>query len=97
MKTQKEKAKELIKKFLKSQLDILHKEFPPMGSIEKRIAIQAAIICVDECLKLANLMDGSFSFQAEIKYWNEVKEELLKLKQKPLIKKEVKILNKDKD
>lgn len=43
------------------------------------IAIKNALITVDECIKLANLMDGGFSFEKEIEFWIEVQKEIKKL------------------
>ena len=37
---------------------------------------KCAQIVVDEAIKLANLMDGGFSFEKEIQFWQDVKHEI---------------------
>ncbi len=37
---------------------------------------QCALITVDECIKLLNLMDGGFSFEKEIEFWEQVRNEI---------------------
>lgn len=73
----KEKAQDLVNQFR----IVLMNEDTECGNeiLCTSIAIKNALITVDECIKLANLMDGRFSFDNEIEYWNEVKEELEKL------------------
>lgn len=39
-------------------------------------AKQCSTFVCHETLKLANLMDGGFSFEKEIEYWQEVKREI---------------------
>jgi len=75
--TPKEKAQDLVNQFRIVLMD----EDTECGNeiLCTSIAIKNALITVDECIKLANLMDGRFSFDNEIEYWNEVKEELEKL------------------
>ena len=73
----KEKAEDLVNQFRM----VLMNEDTECGNelLCTSIAIKNALITVDECIKLANLMDGGFSFDNEIEYWNKVKEELEKL------------------
>jgi len=66
MSKEEQKARELVEKFM---------EYPNlMDYTEDLRAKQCALIAVDEILKVANLMDGGFSFEEEIAYWNKVKE-----------------------
>ena len=75
--TPKEKAQDLVNQFRIVLMD----EDTECGNelLCTSIAINNALITVDECVKLANLMDGGFSFDKEIEYWNEVKQEIEKL------------------
>ena len=75
--TPKEKAEDLVNQFRIVLMD----EDTECGNelLCTSIAINNALITVDECVKLANLMDGGFSFDKEIEYWNEVKQEIEKL------------------
>ena len=71
--TPKEKALELANKFMtKSVFDMDYDELKE----ERLKAKKSAIICADECIKLANLMDGGFSFEKEIEFWKQVKVEV---------------------
>jgi hypothetical protein len=71
--TPKEKATELANKFVrKSVFDMDDSELEE----ERLQAKKSAIICADECIKLANLMDGGFSFEKEIEFWKQVKVEV---------------------
>jgi hypothetical protein len=76
--TPKEKAEELVDRFKPHSHFWVHdlgtqKDY----NIEQlENAKQCALISSDEVLKLANLMDGGFSFEKEIKYWHEVKKEI---------------------
>jgi hypothetical protein len=71
--TPKQKATELANKFVrKSIFDMDDNELKN----ERQRAKQSALICADECIKLANLMDGGFSFEKEIEFWEQVKVEL---------------------
>lgn len=68
----KEKAKQLIKSYYNNiPLEVSYSK-----SKMTEHAKQCALICVDEILEIANLMDGGFSFEKEIKYWKQVKEEI---------------------
>ena len=62
--TPKEKAEELFTKFVFK------------GAETKQIAIESALIVVDEILKVASFYNDS---QAEVTYWQEVKQEIEKL------------------
>lgn len=71
--TPKEKATELANKFVtKSVFDMDNDELKE----ERLKAKNSALICADECIKLANLMDGGFSFEKEIEFWKQVKVEV---------------------
>ena len=71
--TPKEKATELANKFVrKSVFDMNDSELKE----ERLQAKKSALICADECIKLANLMDGGFSLEKEIEFWKQVKIEL---------------------
>jgi hypothetical protein len=71
--TPKEKATELANKFVrKSVFDMDDSELKE----ERLQAKKSAIICADECIKLANLMDGGFTFEKEIEFWKQVKVEV---------------------
>lgn len=72
--TPKEKAEELYKKYFN--------ELPPSMCSEEEYSIRAyncAMFCVDEIL---NVVYGVYDYDAEvlIPYWEEVKQELEKLK-----------------
>ena len=62
--TPKEKAKELVDKYY------------IFNHIGNRHAIKCALIAVDEILKVASFYNDS---QAEVIYWQEVKQEIVKL------------------
>jgi len=71
--TPKEKATELANKFVrKSVFDMDDNKLKE----ERLQAKKSALICADECIKLANLMDGGFSFEKEIEFWKQVKVEI---------------------
>jgi hypothetical protein len=71
--TPKEKATELANKFVrKSVFDMDDNQLKE----ERLQAKKSAVICADECIKLANLMDGGFSFEKEIGFWEQVKIEV---------------------
>ena len=71
--TPKEKATELANKFVrKSVFDMDDSELKE----ERLQAKKSALICADECIQLANLMDGGFSFEKEIEFWKQVKVEV---------------------
>ena len=75
----KEKATELISKFKdkvnpyigSGMLSNTHDNNAIMWQSKKC----ANIVC-DEAIKLANLMDGGFSFEKEIEFWQNVKREI---------------------
>jgi hypothetical protein len=68
--TPKEKANELVEKMLGDNNHYLNQNI----EIDKLIAKQCALICVDE------IIGGSRLFYIEdYEYWREVKQELLKL------------------
>ena len=62
--TPKEKAEDLFMKFVFK------------GAETKQIAIESALIVVDEILKVASFYNDT---QGEVTYWQEVKQELEKL------------------
>ena len=80
--TPKEKATELIEKFKdkvnpyigSGMLSNTHDDSAILWQSKK-----CAHIVADEAIKLANLMDGGFSFEKEIEYWNQVTDEINKL------------------
>jgi len=68
--TQTEKAKELVEKMLGENNHYLNKNI----EVDKLIAKQCALICVDE------ILNGSRLFYIEdYDYWREVKQEINKL------------------
>ena len=76
--TPKEKAKDLVDEYL-DQIQMLDKYGLNLYSENLYFSIQCAIIAVDELL---NDCDASSPFEEKrINYWQEVKEELIKLKQ----------------
>jgi len=68
--TPKEKAKELLKRF-ESVSKPFMKESEVQVHIHPEHAKQCALICVDEILEFYDRID--------VKYWNEVKQEINKL------------------
>jgi len=69
----KQKATELANKFVRKAIfDMDDNELKN----EKEQAKKSALICADECIKLTELMDGGFSFEKEIEFWEQVKVEL---------------------
>ena len=68
--TPKEKAKELVEKYLFNNIYL--------PSLTKELAKQSALICVDEVLESLWNTGHSFS-NDEIKYWQEVKQEINKI------------------
>jgi len=75
--TAKEKAEDLVNQFRM----VLMNEDTECGHelLCTSIAIKNALISVDEIIKLANLMDGGFSFEKEIEFWKQVKQEIEEL------------------
>ena len=75
----KEKATELIEKFKdkvnpyigSGMLSNTHDDAAILWQSKKC----AHIVC-DEVIKIANLMDGGFSFEKEIEFWQDVKREV---------------------
>jgi hypothetical protein len=70
--TPKEKAKDLFTTF---RYALSHKD-APLGMHKDNIAIQCALIAVDEIL---NAIGEIFETYEERKYWQEVKQEIEKL------------------
>lgn len=70
MSKEKSKAKELYNKFLP-----IVRQSDLYDTYHNKAKECANIVC-DEALKLVNLMDGGFSFEKEIKYWQEVKRDI---------------------
>ena len=69
--TPKEKAKELVDKFYKSQVEVLAKDgTAPIDLIEHEISKKCALIAVDEILDL----DSGDAVNKD--YWDEVKKEI---------------------
>jgi hypothetical protein len=74
--TPQEKAKELIEKYLNMN-DGLIQEFIPIPIEGAR---QCALIAVDEMIeKLVELSNDKFTFIHDVKYYQEVKQEIEKL------------------
>lgn len=77
--TPKEKATELIEKFKdkvnpyigSGMLSNTHDDSAILWQSKKCVHIVA-----DEAIKLANLMDGGFSFEKEIEFWENVKSKI---------------------
>lgn len=67
--TPKEKAQQLLWKYL----PLIDGWTSPRKT---ELAKKLALVCVDECIKSANLMDGGFSFEKEIEFWKQVKVEI---------------------
>lgn len=74
--TPKEKAEELVNIYRK---EILKGKYRIHGFVIEELAEQCALISVDEIIDFAHLMDGGFSFEKEIEYWKQVKQEIEKL------------------
>lgn len=77
----KEKAIELIEKFTRIEDDSTfywEPYFDTKYSDDEILphAKKCAHIVVDEAIRIANLMDGGFSFEKEIEFWQDVKREL---------------------
>lgn len=64
----KDKAKELIDKYKDIRWDI-----------DPETAKQGALIAIDEILNIYQIKNAAFEFYEVRNYWQEVKEELLKL------------------
>ena len=72
----KEKAKELVVKFMEIDSDSDMFDGFKMGFFYSQ---RCASIAVDEILNQLNVMDGGFSFEKEIEFWQQVKQEIEKL------------------
>ena len=70
MSSPKEKAEELVLKYY----ELAKNKYPSTNGIP--LAKQCALIAVDEILKVASFYNDS---QAEVSYWQEVKQEIEKL------------------
>jgi uncharacterized UPF0146 family protein len=69
--TPKEKAKELVNKFIDDLFEQRHVR------IYTEEAMLIALISVDEIIKtLVDLSNGEFTFIYEVQYWQEVKQEI---------------------
>jgi len=68
--TPKEKAKQLYDDFLP-----IVRGSHPYDTYHNKAKQCSTMVCY-EVLKLANLMDGGFSFEKEIQYWQEVRREI---------------------
>lgn len=85
------KAKELVQKFKAhsfTKIAVNYDCYNAHGIVKRSrqqeesntiSAKECALIAVDEVLALANIMDGGFSFEKEISYWELVKQEIEKL------------------
>ena len=71
----KEKAKELVDSYIDIMPPLAHQTWYTIMDFAKK----CALISIANCLTLANLMDGGFSFEKEIEFLNEVKSEINKL------------------
>jgi len=76
--TPKQKAKELVNRFLPHSQDTEHKENNNIWEEKVTEAIQCALICVDEIIE-ANPMDFTVGINCDKVYWQEVKQEIEKL------------------
>ena len=77
----KEKAKELVEKYLKKIIELAYAETRRSAIVStktKELAKQSALICVDEVLESLWNTGHSFS-NDEINYWQEVKQEINKI------------------
>jgi len=72
--TPKEKAEELVLKYLKIKR---HKMFN--GFWHKMISKQCALIAVDECIELLLNINPHMAFPQHVEYWQKVKHEIEKL------------------
>ena len=74
--TPKEKAKELVDKYLNASFNCKDCDMPycdmKCTNLSVREAKQCALIAVDELLKVSTF----FKLEAETEYWNEVKTEI---------------------
>lgn len=81
----KEKAEELVTKYAALTITTLgcgyEKGNPCIitNVMFKESAKQCTSIAVDEILNQLNVMDGGFSFEKEIEFWQRVKREIEKL------------------
>jgi len=78
--TPKEKAEELIKRFMSIETDYSRDGGYTFEHIWRNDAKQCALICVDEIIKTGllslNPTNNSFLMQDTKQYWNDVKSEL---------------------
>ena len=76
----KEKAKELLEKYLKKFIELAYAERRSaiVSTKTKELAKQSALICVDEVLESLWNTGHSFS-NDEINYWQGVKQEINKI------------------
>ena len=71
----KEKAKELVEKYLKKIIELAYAE-----TKTKELAKQSALICVDEVLENISEEVSTYNpFMMNTDYWQEVKQEINKL------------------
>ena len=83
MNSAEEKARELVDKFYKKQVEILNKNgTTELDSVECDIAKQCALIAVDEILKASTIKQSEHDkckFVYIDEYWQQVKTEIEKL------------------
>lgn len=71
--TPKEKAQELISKFVSISLS---QYVDLVDGIRIRLAKECALIAVDEILKAVNNPDETYLMKHSVNYWTEVKKEI---------------------
>ena len=74
-----DEAKELVEKYKPYVYPYIGSSYMTGDEYPEQIlkyAKQCAIIAVQEILAVANLMDGGFSFEKEIEYWQQVLNEI---------------------
>ncbi len=78
----KEKAKELVEKYLKKIIELAYAETRRSAIVStktKELAKQSALICVDVILNDVGAKDWELDTGTNTNYWQEVKQEINKL------------------
>lgn len=78
----KEKAKELVEKYLKKIIELAYVETRRSAIVStktKELAKQSALICVDVILNDVGAKDWELDTGTNTNYWQEVKQEINKL------------------
>ena len=73
--TPKEKANELVNKYF-VEIESADTYAFNLPSMNLHIAKKCALIAVDEVINQCRIMDGGFSFEKEMEFWQRVKREI---------------------